>query len=130
MQGALRGELGGVESAMGRTSRRGFLGGLAGVGGAVVGAVGVGALVGAGAAIGSTISRGLTRSLNLQDARAQLTGLGHDAESVEAVMASALDSVKGTAFGLDAAATTAAGAVAAGVEPGADLTRSLSRSEE
>jgi tape measure domain-containing protein len=123
---ALQGQMGGVESTLGNSSRRGFLGGLAGVGGAMVGAIGVAGIVGAGAAIGSTLSRGLTRSLNLQDARAQLTGLGHDAEGVEAVMASALDSVSGTAFGLDAAATTAASAVAAGVEPGADLTRMLS----
>lgn len=120
---ALQGELGGVEAGLSRSTRAGFLGGFARIGGAVTAAVGA---IGIGAAVGSTISKGLGRALNLQDARAQLAGLGHDAESVEAVMGSALDSVRGTAFGLDAAATTAAGAVAAGVEPGADLTRSLS----
>ena len=123
MGGALRGELRGVESTISESTRSGFLGGFARVGGALVGTIGA---LGIGAAVGSTISRGLDRALNLQDARAQLAGLGHDAQSVETVMTSALDSVRGTAFGLDAAATTAAGAVAAGVRPGADLTRSLS----
>lgn len=40
-------------------------------------------------------------------------------------MDDALASVKGTAFGLDTAAATAAGAVASGVKPGEDLTRTL-----
>lgn len=83
------------------------------------GAVGVGAL------IADSLSRGLDRALNLQDATAQLDGLGHSAESVDAIMSNALDSVRGTAFGLDAAATSAAGAVAAGIAPGEALTRTL-----
>ncbi len=66
------------------------------------------------------------RALNIEDAQAKLKGLGHDAKSVEAIMGDALTSVKGTAFGLDAAATAAAGAVAAGVKPGKDLARYLS----
>lgn len=40
-------------------------------------------------------------------------------------MDNALAAVKGTAFGLDEAATTAAGAVASGVKPGKDLERTL-----
>ena len=40
-------------------------------------------------------------------------------------MNDALASVKGTAFGMGEAATTAAGAVAAGIKPGADLERTL-----
>lgn len=69
---------------------------------------------------------GAMRALNIEDAQAKLRGLGHDGESVGRIMDSALASVKGTAFGLDAAATAAAGAVAAGVKPGKDLTRYLS----
>lgn len=80
---------------------------------------------GAGALIASALSRGLDRSLNIQDARAQLQGFGHDAASVDTIMSNALASVRGTAFGLDAAATTAASAVAAGIRPGVELERTL-----
>ena len=41
-------------------------------------------------------------------------------------MNSAMESVKGTSYGMDAAATTAASAVAAGIQPGKELTRYLS----
>nr|WP_146077564.1 tape measure protein [Clavibacter michiganensis] len=85
-------------------------------------AVGIGAAVAGAAAIAS---KGLDRALNIQDAKAQLTGLGHSAESVSTIMGSALESVKGTAFGLDAAATIAASSVAAGIAPGEALTRTL-----
>ena len=73
-----------------------------------------------------TIKGGISRALNIEDAQAKLRGLGHDAESVETIMESALASVKGTAYGLDAAATAAASAVAAGVKPGQELTKYLS----
>lgn len=74
---------------------------------------------------GLTISGGISRALNIEDAQAKLRGLGHDAGSVQAIMNNALASVKGTAFGLDAAATTAAGAVAAGIKPGKQLEKVL-----
>ena len=100
---------------------RGFfsrLGGLAkGFGLAVAGAVGV---VGALA-----IKGGISRALNIEDAQAKLKGLGHDTKTVEAIMNDALASVKGTAFGLDTAATVAASAVAAGIKPGKELERYL-----
>ena len=77
----------------------------------------------AGAAAGKFVLwNGAMRALNIEDAQAKLRGLGHDGEAVGRIMASALDSVKGTAYGLDAAATTAATAVAAGVKPGKELT--------
>lgn len=76
-----------------------------------------------GAAFGKfVIGGGISRYLNIEDAQAKLKGLGHDAKSVSKIMESALDSVKGTAYGLDAAATIAASAVAAGVESGKELT--------
>lgn len=68
---------------------------------------------------------GLDRLLNIEDAQAKLKGLGHDAKSVSSIMADALASVRGTAYGLDAAATTAAGAVAAGIKPGQELQKYL-----
>lgn len=74
---------------------------------------------------GAAIAKGLQRLVGIDTARAKLQALGHDAESVENIMTSALDSVRGTAFGLAEAATTAANAVAAGVAPGEELTRYL-----
>ncbi|KHL19587.1 peptidase M23-like protein [Mumia flava] len=72
-----------------------------------------------------TVKKGLDRALGIEEAQAKLRGLGHDAESIQTIMESALKSVQGTAFGLDAAATTAAGAVAAGIKPGQELTKYL-----
>ena len=71
---------------------------------------------------GITLVKGFNRLVGIDDARAKLTALGHDAESVETIMNSALESVKGTSYGLDEAATTAANAVAAGIKPGQELT--------
>lgn len=75
---------------------------------------------------GLAIAKGFSRLIGIDEAKAKLDGLGHSAESVEEIMTSALDSVKGTAFGLDEAATTAANAVAAGIEKGDALTKYLS----
>ncbi len=72
-----------------------------------------------------SIGGGITRALNIEDAQASLRGLGHDTKSIEAIMKSALASVKGTAFGLGDAATIASTAVAAGIKPGQELTRTL-----
>ena len=87
----------------------------------------VGAAVGAVAltAAAFALKGGISRALNIEDAQAKLKGLGHDAGSVDKIMANALASVKGTAFGLDAAATTAANAVAAGIKPGQQLEQVL-----
>lgn len=85
------------------------------------------ATVAIGALLGKYIlGGGISRALNIEDAQAKLKGLGHSTKSIENIMDSALKSVKGTAFGLDAAATAAASAVAAGVKPGKALTRVLS----
>lgn len=72
------------------------------------------------------VQGGLGRALNIENAQFKLQGLGHDAESVQNIMDSALASVKGTAYGLDSAATIAASAIAAGVPVGEELTRTLS----
>ena len=73
------------------------------------------------AVIGASLAKGWGRLTAIENAQAKLKGLGHDAGSVEKIMGNALASVKGTAFGLDTAATAAAGAVAAGIKPGAEL---------
>ncbi|MCD5345049.1 tape measure protein [Agromyces sp. S2-1-8] len=91
-----------------------------------IGKFGVGAVAGIGAAVGAlALKGGISRALNIEDARAALGGLGHDTKSIDAIMKSALQSVKGTAFGLGDAATIASTAVAAGIQPGEKLTRTL-----
>lgn len=81
--------------------------------------------VAATALAGVTLVKGWDRLVGIDSARAKLSALGHDAKSVEGIMDSALGSVKGTAYGLDEAATAAASAVAAGVQPGQELTKYL-----
>src|SRR5690606_37813786 len=86
---------------------------------------GIAAGVAVGAATGAALWRGFERLKGIENAEAKLRGLGHSAQTVEGIMDNALASVKGTAFGLDEAATTAAGAVAAGIKPGKELERVL-----
>lgn len=118
-------ELGGIGETGGKKASKGFIGGMGGVIGGVgkiaLGAVGV---VG-GALAGMAIAGGVSRALNIEEAQAKLSGLGHSAKAVEGIMANASASVKGTAFGLGDAAAVAAGAVAAGVKPGTELERTL-----
>lgn len=101
--------LAGVGGAIGKTAKVGALG-IAGLGAAVVGLAAKG---------------GINRALAIEDARASLSGLGHDTKSIDQIMGDALKSVKGTAFGLGDAASVAAAAVASGVKPGRDLERTL-----
>lgn len=77
------------------------------------------------AALGVALYKGFQRLSGIDQAEAKLRGLGHTSQAVGGIMDNALASVKGTAFGLDEAATTAAGAVAAGIKPGKDLERVL-----
>lgn len=82
--------------------------------------------LGAAAALsGLSLVKGFNRLKNIDTAKAQLEGLGHSAKEVEAIMDSAMQAVKGTAYGFDEAATAAASAVAAGIKPGKELTRYL-----
>ena len=83
------------------------------------GLVATGVAIGAG--IGSAIAGGMNRMMNIEDAEAKLKGLGHTGENISAIMDDALKAVKGTSYGLDEAATSAASAVAAGVKPGEEL---------
>lgn len=78
-----------------------------------------------GAVVTTSLFKGFGRLTAIDDAEGKLRGLGHTAESIETIMDSALESVRGTAFGLGEAASTAATAVAAGIEPGEELARYL-----
>ena len=85
-----------------------------------------GAALAAVAAVGTVaITKGFSRLQGIEQAQAKLTGLGNSAQDVEQIMENALAAVKGTAFGMDEAATTAASAVAAGIKPGQDLEKML-----
>jgi tape measure domain-containing protein len=76
-------------------------------------------------AIGTALVTGWGRLTSIENATAKLYGLGNSGVAVKTIMNDALVSVKGTAFGLDAAASVAAGAVAAGIKPGLELRRIL-----
>ena len=98
---------------------------ISGVGSGLTKGITVPAMTAATALSGITLKKGFDRLMGIDTARAKLTGLGHDAKSVDTIMDNALESVKGTAFGLDKAATSAANAVASGVKPGKELTKYL-----
>lgn len=84
------------------------------------------AMIAGGALASITIGKGFGRLVEIDNAKAKLDGLGHSSESVQKIMDNALESVRGTSFGLGEAATTASSAVAAGIKPGKELTRYLS----
>lgn len=83
------------------------------------------ALAAGTALAGITLVKGWNRLTALDNAKAKLAAIGNTAEDVEQIMNDALASVKGTAFGMDEAATTAASAVAAGIKPGKELQKYL-----
>lgn len=68
------------------------------------------------------VEGGKRRALNIEQAKFQFEGLGID---VKKAMASALDAVSGTAFGLDEAAKVASQFGASGMVAGAEMTQSL-----
>lgn len=88
-------------------------------------AVGAAAATTAVAGLGVALSKGFGRLQAIEEAQSLLIGTGNSAADVERVMENALAAVKGTAFGLGDAARVAAGAVAAGIEPGQELEKTL-----
>lgn len=68
------------------------------------------------------VEGGKKRALNIEQAKFQFEGLGMD---VEKTMDSALEAVKGTAFGLDEAAVVASQFGATGMRAGKEMTESL-----
>ena len=71
------------------------------------------------------ISGGIDRALNLENARAKLSTFTKSTEQLDEIMKNVGDSVDGTAFSMDSAATVAAGLFAAGIKEGDEMTRSL-----
>ena len=72
------------------------------------------------------LAKGWSRMTQIDNAKVKLEAIGNSAKDVQKIMDNALASVKGTAYGMDAAATTAASAVAAGIKPGKSLEKYLS----
>lgn len=96
-----------------------------GIGGGLkaLGKIGVGAVASIGAAVaGLAVGGGVSRALKLDQARFKFKALEMD---VESTMASCNEAVRGTAFGLDAAATVATQLGAAGVGAGDSMTGAL-----
>ncbi len=79
-------------------------------------------VAGAVAAIGGMVGAfGWGRLVGLDSARAQLQGLGYDAESVERISSSVNDAIQGTVTTMAEGVSVAAGGLAAGVKEGAEL---------
>lgn len=126
----------GVRQALGDTGRYGDAAGktlgskmASGASSALKKGLKVAGLASLGVSVGGAISAGLYKGLGrltaIEQAEAKLKGLGHSAGSVSTIMGNALASVKGTAFGLEEAASVAASSVAAGIKPGKDLEKTL-----
>lgn len=116
-------ELGGIDgvgSSVGKTTGANFKSGFEK---AVKGAFKVVAVSAAAAtaALGGVLASGFSRLSGIEEAQAKLKGLGNSTENVAIIMDNALSAVRGTAFGMADAATIAASAVAAGIEPGKEL---------
>ncbi|MCL1838653.1 MAG: tape measure protein, partial [Propionibacteriaceae bacterium] len=86
---------------------------------------GAASVLGIGSLIGTAISGGMARAINIENAQAKLSGLGHSADSVAQIMDSALKSVSGTAYGLGDAASVAAVMSASGIKNGEAMTQTL-----
>ena len=81
--------------------------------------------VSVGGVFAGAMAKGFGRLSAIDQAKAKLTGLGNDAATVTGIMDDALASVKGTAHGLEEAATTSAALVASGIKPGRELEQVL-----
>lgn len=77
------------------------------------------------ATMGVALKKGLGRLDTIDVARKKMVGLGIDTQQSARIMEAAEQSVLGTVYGLDEAATIASGAIAAGVKEGKDLDDTL-----
>ena len=88
--------------------------------------VGAGATVAAaGAALGTVFYKGFNRLSAFEAANKSLEGMKLTAGEIKQVMDNANTAVKGTAYGLDEAATMAASLLRSGIKPGHELQRIL-----
>lgn len=87
----------------------------------------VGAMGAAGAAGGLALKKGFDRAKALEDAQAKLKATGYGVQEIEKISKNALSAVKGTAYGLGDAMTTASTAMAYGIKPGKELESYLTK---
>ena len=113
---------------LGNTTKKGMsgLGGVFKKGIQVAGKAVLGVAAATGAALGVTISKGMDRALDLDDAKSTLASLGYGMEEVGRISDDVLKSVKGTPYALNEAMGAAVSGLAAGVKEGEALTRYLS----
>ena len=71
------------------------------------------------------VQGGMDRALNLENAKAKMSTFTKDSKQLDEIMNNVSDSVDGTAFSMDSAATVAAGFFAAGIKEGPQMTNSL-----
>lgn len=71
------------------------------------------------------VSGGIDRALNIENAKAKISTFTKSADQLDAIMKNVGDSVDGTAFSMDSAATVAAGLFAAGIKEGPEMEKSL-----
>jgi len=74
---------------------------------------------------GATLFSGWKRMTEIDNAKVKLEAIGNTTKDVTKIQQNAMEAVKGTAYGMDAAMTTSAAAVAAGIQPGKELTKYL-----
>lgn len=99
----------------------GIGGKLTSLGGALTNKITKPAAVAATALAGITLGKGWSRMVEIDNAKVKLEAIGNSADDVKEIMNNATVAVKGTAYGLNEAASTAASAVAAGIKPGQEL---------
>ena len=92
--------------------------------GALAGTAAAGAVIVGG--LGVALTKGFGRLTGIENATAKMDGLGFSAQETQGLMDNALDSVKGTAFGLESAAGVAAQLAATGIGPGDEMAGILS----
>lgn len=73
----------------------------------------------------SLIQGGITRAMNIEQARFQLEGLGYEGERLTQIMSDAEYAVKGTAYGLDVASKAASQLAASDIQAGDSMRYAL-----
>lgn len=74
---------------------------------------------------GATLFSGWKRMTEIDNAKVKLEAIGNTTKDVAKIQQNAMEAVKGTAYGMNEAMTTSAAAVAAGIQPGEELTQYL-----
>ena len=125
IKGAIESTLGGplqqTGKTLGNTLSTNIGSGLQKIGGAMTSYITKPALAAVTALAGYTLFSGWKRMTEIDNAKVKLQAIGNSMKDVEVISQNALASVKGTAYGMDAAMTTSAAAVAAGIKPGKEL---------